>query len=169
MKHRTLLIASALAWPFIPSCEQQKQETVVHSNDSSCLHCSKCSTKEEKIVEGPNHGQLIKDLSPHAELVALENGKLKVYLYDELMQPIEPKDQTLSITTGEAISPVELTFVTSDNTFLSEQALPEGDKFPTTLTIKNTQSSETSSAEFTLSRETCNEACDDATCEDHTY
>jgi hypothetical protein len=148
------------SFALLTSCGEKPSDSTASKNEaykgSSCSKCSKCNHDDhdhEHHEEGPNGGVLITDLSPHAEFLTLDDGKVQVSFFDEEMQPIPPKGFELSVTTGEAISPIELSFVEKDDSLVSEHPLPDGDAFPTSITLKSADSADAHTAEFTLHTE----------------
>lgn len=111
----------------------------------------------EKKKAGPNGGRLITSVEPHVEFFVTEDKKVQISFVDVKGNVVAPVEQIVEVTTGERRAPVKLTFEKKDSVWLSEQTLPEGDRLPTVVQIRQTPDSKTVVERFNLDLAHCSE------------
>ena len=111
----------------------------------------------EKKEAGPNGGRLITSVEPHVEFFVTEDKKVQISFVDVKGNVVAPVEQIVEVTTGERRAPVKLTFEKKDSVWLSEQTLPEGDRLPTVVQIRQTPDSKTVVERFNLDLAHCSE------------
>lgn len=126
-----------------------------HEHGESCDH--------DHIKAGPNKGRMISTVAPQAEFLVLDGGKIKVTFFDESMNVVAPSGQSVSVVSGERISPVELSFTAQGDALVSTEALPSGNNFPTIVAIKPSADAEEVVTKFTLNLTDC------SSCENKEY
>ena len=104
---------------------------------------------------GPNKGRMISSVTPQAEFFVMDDGRVQISFFDAEMNAVAPAGQTVSVISGERISPIELSFTAQGNVLLSAEALPKGNNFPTVVAIKNSPDSEEVITKFTLNLNDC--------------
>lgn len=109
----------------------------------------------EKKEAGPNGGRLITSVEPHVEFLVTEDKKVQICFVDEAGKVVAPAEQVVEVTTGERRSPVKLTFEKKDSVLLSEQPLPEGERLPTVVQIRETPDSKAVVERFNLDLAHC--------------
>lgn len=142
-----------------------------HDDHSSCNHGPgghDDHSGHTHVKAGPNSGRMIENVTPKAEFVVLDGGKVQITFFDEAMKAIAPASQVVSVVSGERSSPVELTFSVQGQSLVSAEALPEGNNFPTIVAIKSNAEAEEVITKFTLNLSDC-PSCDNKeyACECH--
>lgn len=141
-----------------PDCDHG--EEAKHEHGAGCDHAH--------VKAGPHKGRMIESVSPAAEFVVLDDRKVQIHFYDANMQAVAPSTQQVVVVTGDRATPVELSFVAQGSTLISEQALPAGENFPTTVAIKADANAKHVLEKFTLNLSDCSK-CDNKeySCECH--
>ncbi|HEY5894629.1 MAG TPA: hypothetical protein VIT91_15515 [Chthoniobacterales bacterium] len=111
----------------------------------------------EKKKAGPNGGRIIKVVEPNAEFFVAADRKVQITFLGTDGKAIAPAAQIVTVTAGDRSAPVKLTFIKSGDVLISEQALPEGDGFPTVVQIKATPEAKAAVEKFNLSLSKCPE------------
>jgi len=110
----------------------------------------------EKGEAGPNGGRLITSVKPHLEFLVTEDRKVQLtFLEDDHKTVIAPAEQVVSVVAGDRSNPTALAFARSGDALLSDKALPEGDDFPTVLTIQLKPDAEKNREKFNLDFSDC--------------
>ncbi|HEY8961363.1 MAG TPA: hypothetical protein VIM57_04095 [Luteolibacter sp.] len=104
--------------------------TPVHAQEKAQGHVQKKA--------GPNGGRVITKVTPHVEVLILPDRKVKLTFLDEAGKPLPVSQQTATVTSGDRMNPVKLTFSTKDGALVSEQPLPTGQSVPVVLQLKAT-------------------------------
>lgn len=107
------------------------------------------------IKAGPNKGRMISSVTPQAEFFVMSDGRVQISFFDADMKAVAPTGQTVSVISGERISPLELSFETEGNVLVSKEVLPKGNNFPTVVAIKTSAHSEEVISKFTLNLSDC--------------
>ncbi len=125
-----------------------------------------------KKVAGPNGGRIITSVKPHAEFSVSSENKVRITFLDEQNTAIPVAGQSVDVVCGDRSKPTILTFAKiADGAFLmSNEKLPEGNKYPVILTIKTDQNTSPVREKFMLDLSACN-TCDyleyACTCDHH--
>ena len=109
----------------------------------------------DHIKAGPNKGRMISTVTPQAEFFVQDNGKVKITFFDKEMNVVAPSGQSVSVVSGERISPVELTFTAEGDALVSTEALPAGNNFPTIVAIKSNADAKEVVTRLTLNLSDC--------------
>lgn len=91
----------------------------------------------EAGATGPNQGRLLTGLNPHVEFLITPERKVQLSFVGEDGKVIPVTDQIATVTTGDRMAPVKLTFVKAGDSLLSEQPFPAGDNLPAVVQIKS--------------------------------
>ncbi|MEO1857034.1 MAG: hypothetical protein ABGY95_06675 [Rubritalea sp.] len=186
----TITTLAAVSIAFLSSCGDKPTE---HSDNDGHQHDSHTSdhsrhdhsSKQDKkgehvghghadhsghdhIKAGPNKGRMISGVTPQAEFFVMNDGRVKISFFDADMKAVAPAGETVSVITGERISPLELSFEAEGYALLSKEVLPKGNYFPTVVAIKTGADSEEVVSKFTLNLSDCS-SCDNKeySCECH--
>ena len=122
----------------------------------------------DHVKAGPNQGRLIETVSPKAEFVVLDGGKVQITFFDDAMKVVAPASQIVSVVSGERSNPAELTFTAQGQSLVSTEAIPAGNNFPTIVAIKADAAGDEMISKFTLNLTDCS-SCDNKeyACECH--
>jgi hypothetical protein len=104
---------------------------------------------------GPNGGRLIHSIEPHAELVVLDDRRVKVNFLDDDLKPVPAGDQVVSLMGGDRSAPFRLAFAKEGNSLLSDKAIPAGDDHPAVLQIKANADAKATIEKFHLNLSAC--------------
>jgi hypothetical protein len=121
---------------------------------SLTLHAGKNHSHEKKVA-GPNGGRILTSMEPHAEFFVTADRKVQITLVDADGKAIAPAGQVVTVTTGERSAPVKMSFAITNNAFLSEQTVPEGNNFPVVVQIKTNPDAKSIVEKFTLNLSKC--------------
>lgn len=122
----------------------------------------------DHVKAGPNSGRMIENVSPKAEFVVLDGGKVQITFFDDAMKVVAPSSQVVSVVSGERSNPVELTFTAQGQSLISTEALPAGNNFPTIVAIKANADAEEVITKLTLNLNDCSSCSNkEYSCECH--
>ncbi len=170
----TITTLAAVGFTFLSSCGDKPKEHSDHDghdHDSHAGHDHAEGEHEEKdehaghdhgdhsghdhIKAGPNKGRMISSVTPQAEFFVMDDGHVQISFFDADMKAVAPTGQTVSVISGERISPLELSFAAEGNALVSKEVLPKGNNFPTIVAIKTSADSEEVVTKFTLNLSDC--------------
>lgn len=117
----------------------------------------------EHAVTGPNNGKMIMEIEPHAEFFVTEDRKVKITFVDDDGKMVPVAGQKVTIICGDRKSPTMLKMVEKDGALVSSNVLPEGNDFPTVVTIKPKGDGKPVREKFNLNLSDC------PTCEHQEY
>lgn len=126
---------------------EEKDEHAGHDHDDHSGH--------DHIKAGPNKGRMISSVTPQAEFFVMNDGRVQISFFDAEMKAVAPAGQTVSVISGERISPLEMSFVAEGNALVSKEVLPKGNNFPTVVAIKASAEAEEVITKFTLNLSDC--------------
>ena len=122
----------------------------------------------DHIKAGPNKGRMISSVTPQAEFFVMDDGRVQISFFDADMKAVAPAGQTVSVISGERISPLEMSFTAEGSALVSKEALPKGNNFPTVVAIKTSADSEEVITKFTLNLSDCSSCSNkEYSCECH--
>lgn len=127
-----------------------------HSHEKASNHAGHSHDKKEA---GPNGGRIIHTVEPHFEVFVRDDRRIQITFLDDKNKPIAPAKQEITAVTGDRSKPTNLTFSVQEKVLLSDQSLPEGNKMPFIITIKNTPESRAIRERFTMDLSECG-GCD---------
>jgi len=110
-----------------------------------------------KKVAGPNGGRIISGPDFRAEFFITEDKKVQITFLNEENKAIAPAAQTVSVICGDRSNPTTLnpTKVADSNALVSKATIPDGNNFPTIITVQTTADAKPARAKFTLNMTQC--------------
>ncbi|MBK1792735.1 hypothetical protein [Persicirhabdus sediminis] len=131
-----------------------------HNHPGGCGHDHGTVKKEAHAhdhaeVAGPNHGRILHDVSPHAELFVTADRLVKITFIDDEGKAIAPAEQSISAVCGNRSAPTKLTFAKTGDSFTSEQPLPAGTNVATVLQVKMSPDAQTKNIRINLNLADC--------------
>lgn len=130
-----LLTALALAMPI---CAAEKD----HKHD-------------EKKAVGPNGGRVITAVEPHLEFLVTKDRKVEITALSEDLKAAKLSGQVIAVTAGDRSKPTKLEFKETDGKLVSSNALPEGNDYPVSVSIKGDAKGKATYEKFNLNLEKC--------------
>ncbi len=137
---------------------------------TSALRAHDDGHNHKEKAAGPNGGRLVTSVTPHVEILVTQDRRVQITFLDDRGNAIAPVAQTVEVTTGSRSAPVRLTFAKANTSLLSEQPVPQGDRLPMVVLIRDTPESKAIVERFTLDLahcQGCNLAEYACTCTDH--
>ncbi len=114
--------------------------------------------KEHKHVKkdtGPNGGRVITAVEPHLEFLVTKDRKVEITALTEDLRPAKLSGQVIAVTAGDRSNPTKFEFKEQDGRLVSSNALPEGNDFPVSMSIKPSVSGKTTYEKFNLNLGKC--------------
>jgi hypothetical protein len=140
MKATLVLTGTLLALTLLPALRAEQKEQ---------------DHKHEHKVAGPNGGRVLHSVEPHCEFFVRADRKLQVTFLGEDGKAIAPAAQTVSAIGGERSKPTKFSFTKMANTLVSDVALPEGNRLPIVITIKNNPNAKPVVEKFAVDLSNC--------------
>lgn len=106
-------------------------------------------------IKGPNNGKMLMAVEPHAEFFVTKDRKVRITFVNDDGKMIPAKDQTVSIICGDRSNPTRMKMEQKDGAFVSTNALPKGNDFPTVITIKTKPGEKSVREKFNLNLSDC--------------
>ncbi len=132
-----ILLSAALLFAFGPvALAHETGEKHSHGHDHGHSHGDGHDHGHDHDAPGPNGGTILHQVVPHVELHVTKDRKLQITILDNKLKAAAPGNQTFSVTCGKRLSPVRMTFRKTDQGFISDKALPEGDRIYTVISAK---------------------------------
>lgn len=140
MKLKALLIvaACALGLAFNSSAEDK------HDHDHE--HAAKA---------GPTGGRLITQVEPHVEFFVNKDKKVEIRFVDDDNKVVAPGEQVITASLGDRSKPTKLVFTKDGDKLVSDKTVPEGNDYPTVVTIKTSAKAKAVNAKFNLNMTKC--------------
>ena len=111
--------------------------------------------KHEKKDAGPNGGRVITAVEPHLEFFVNKDRKVEITALTEDLKPGKLSGQVIGVTAGDRSKPVKLEFKEEGGKLVSSNALPEGNDFPVSVSIKANASAKAVYEKFNLDLSKC--------------
>ena len=111
--------------------------------------------KHEKKDAGPNGGKVITAVEPHLEFYVTKDRKVEITALTEDLKPGKLSGQVIAVTAGDRSKPTKLEFKEDGAKLVSSNALPEGNDFPVSVSIKANASGKAVYEKFNLNLEKC--------------
>jgi hypothetical protein len=108
-----------------------------------------------KKEEGPNGGRVITAVEPHLEFLVTKDRKVEITALTEALKPGKLSGQVIAVTAGDRSKPTKLEFKEEGGKLVSSNALPEGNDFPVSVSIKANASAKAVYEKFNLNLEKC--------------
>ncbi|BDS05744.1 hypothetical protein NT6N_07840 [Oceaniferula spumae] len=114
-----------------------------------------------KKVAGPNGGRIFSGPDFRAEFFVTDDKKVQITFLNEDNKAIAPAAQTVSVICGDRSNPTTLnpTKNADGSALVSSATLPDGNNFPTIVTVQTTPDAAPARAKFTLNMTQCS-SCD---------
>ncbi len=111
--------------------------------------------KHEKKDAGPNGGRVITAVEPHLEFYVTKDRKVEITALTEDLKAAKLSGQVIAVTAGDRSKPTKLEFKEDGGKLISSNALPEGNDFPVSVSIKANASGKAIYEKFNLNLEKC--------------
>ncbi len=92
--------------------------------------------RTRKQTGGPNGGRVITAVEPHLEFLVTKDRKVEIIALTEDLKPAKLSGQVIAVTAGDRSKPTKLEFKEDGGKLVSSNALPEGNDFPVSVSIK---------------------------------
>ncbi|MGJ8677056.1 MAG: hypothetical protein ACSHX0_06040 [Akkermansiaceae bacterium] len=144
LKTKTILatILYAAMVPTAAFAEEKDHDHAEHANG-------------EHAVKGPNKGRMIMEVEPHAEFFVTKDRKVQITFVDDDGKIVPVKDQKVTIICGDRSKPTTMKMEKKDGKLVSSNVLPEGNDYPTVVSIKVTPDAKTVREKFNLNMSDC--------------
>ena len=109
----------------------------------------------EKKDPGPNGGRVITAVEPHLEFLVTKDRKVEITALTEALKPGKLSGQVIAVTGGDRSKPTKLEFKEEGGKLVSSNALPEGNDFPVSVSIKADAKAKAVYEKFNLNLEKC--------------
>ncbi|MBK1853760.1 hypothetical protein JO972_02215 [Verrucomicrobiaceae bacterium 5K15] len=128
-----------------------------HGHDHDHDHGDHEGHSHEEKPAGPNGGRIITGPDFHAEFLITKDKKVQITFLNAENQAIAPKNQTVSVICGDRSNPTTLnpTKKGDSNVLVSSATIPEGNNFPTIVTVQTTSDAQPVRAKFMLNMSDC--------------
>lgn len=110
---------------------------------------------------GPTGGRLITQVEPHAEFLVTKDKKVEIRFVNDDNKVVAPASQVVTVTLGDRSNPTKLAFTKDGDKLVSDKTVPEGNDYPTVVSIKTDPKAKTVNAKFNLNLKDC-PTCDNA-------
>lgn len=125
---------------------EQKPAAAAEKHDHDHDHAKKA---------GPTGGKLITDVEPHVEFFVTKEKKVEIRFVDDDNKVLAPKDQIITATLGDRSKPTKLTFTKDGDKLVSSATVPDGNDYPTVVSIKTDAKAKAVNAKFNLNMTKC--------------
>lgn len=145
---KTLLAAALLGLcaPYTVLAEEEDHKGHDHAEHSE---------HKEHEVKGPNNGRIIMEVEPHAEFFVTKDRKVQITFVDDEGEMVPVGTQKVTIICGERSKPTTIKMEVKDGKLISSNVLPEGNDYPTVVSIKVTPDAKTVREKFNLNMSDC--------------
>lgn len=111
--------------------------------------------KHEKAAAGPNGGKVLTAVEPHLEFYVTKDRKVEIIALTEDLKAAKLSGQVIAVTAGDRSKPTKLEFKEDGGKLVSSNALPEGNDFPVSVSIKADAKAKAVYEKFNLNLEKC--------------
>lgn len=111
--------------------------------------------KHEKKEAGPNGGRVITAVEPHLEFLVTKERKVEITALTEDLKAAKLSGQVIAVTAGDRTKPTKLEFKEEGGKLVSANALPEGNDYPVSVSIKANANAKATYEKFNLNLEKC--------------
>jgi hypothetical protein len=119
------------------------------------LAADKVEHKHEKGKAGPNGGRLITAVEPHLEFLVTKDRKVEITALTDDLKPAKLGGQVIAVTAGDRSKPTKLEFREAGGKLVSSNALPDGNDYPVSVSIKPDSGAKAVYEKFNLNLEKC--------------
>lgn len=110
---------------------------------------------DEKKAVGPNGGRVITAVEPHLEFLVTKDRKVEITALTEDLKAAKLSGQVIAVTAGDRAKPTKLEFKEDGGKLVSSNALPEGNDYPVSVSIKANANAKATYEKFNLNLEKC--------------
>ena len=111
--------------------------------------------KHEKKDAGPNGGRVITAVEPHLEFLVTKDRKVEITALTEDLKATKLSGQVIAVVAGDRSKPTKLEFKAEGDKLVSSNALPEGNDYPVSVSIKADAKAKAVYEKFNLNLEKC--------------
>ncbi|MDB4505269.1 MAG: hypothetical protein QNK83_14655 [Akkermansiaceae bacterium] len=129
MKIKSTITAFALLVTPMTYADEEKHDHKKHDHSEHDDHA-------DHDITPPNGGRILHDVEPHAEFFITKERKVQITFLNDHGKAVA-SDNALTAIGGKRAAATKFTFEKTDNGFLSNEKLPEGNLVPIVLTFKN--------------------------------
>jgi hypothetical protein len=109
----------------------------------------------EKKEGGPNGGRVMTATKPPLEFFVTKDRKVEITALTEDLKPGKLSGQVIAVTAGDRSKPTKLEFKEEGDKLVSTNALPEGNDYPVSVSIKTDAKAKAAYEKFNLNLEKC--------------
>lgn len=110
---------------------------------------------DHAVKAGPTGGKLITDVEPHVEFFVTKDRKVEIRFVDDANKVVAPGAQVITVTLGDRAKPTKLAFAREGEKLVSDKTVPDGNDYPTVVTIKTDAKAKAVNAKFNLNLSQC--------------
>jgi hypothetical protein len=110
---------------------------------------------EKGIEAGPNGGRLLKAVEPPLEFLVTKDRRVEITPLTAEHKPGKLAGQVISVVGGDRAKPTKLEFKEEGGKLVSTNALPEGNDFPISVSIKASGARKPVYEKFNINLEKC--------------
>lgn len=111
--------------------------------------------KHEKKNPGPNGGRVIESVEPHLEFFVTKDRKVEITALTDDLKAAKLSGQVIAVTAGDRSKPTKLELTEVNGKLVSSNALPEGNDYPVSVSIKANAGAKAVYEKFNLNLEKC--------------
>lgn len=104
---------------------------------------------------GPNDGRVIDSVKPKLEFKVTKDRKVEIIALTDDLKPAKLSGQVVSVTAGDRSKPTKLEFKEEGGKLVSTSALPAGNDYPVSVSIKADAKAKATYEKFNLNMEKC--------------
>lgn len=110
---------------------------------------------EKGLKVGPNGGRVITSVEPHLEFLVTKDRKVEITPLTKDLKPAKLSGQVVSVTAGDRSKPTKLEFKEDGGKLVSTNALPAGNDYPVSVSVKADAKAKAAYGKFNLNLEKC--------------
>ena len=111
--------------------------------------------KHGKKEAGPNGGRVITAVEPRLEFLVTKDRKVEITALTGDLKAAKLSGQVITVTGGDRSKPTKLEFKEDGGKLVSSNALPEGNDYPVSVSIKPSASGKATYEKFNMNFEKC--------------
>jgi hypothetical protein len=94
------------------------------------------AAEKEKPKPGPNGGRVVRNVEPPLEVYITKDRKIEITALTKDLKPAKLTGQVISVTAGDRSNPTRLELKEDGGRLVSTNALPKGEDYPVSVSIK---------------------------------
>ncbi len=111
--------------------------------------------KPAKRDAGPNGGRVITAVEPHLEFLVTKDRKVEITALTGDLKPAKLSGQVIAVTAGDRSKPTKLEFKEEGGRLVSINAVPAGNDYPVSVSIKASANAKPVYEKFNLNLDKC--------------